>query len=108
MYFEKKVTDVLFCQICEFRLDIPKILPCGENICSLCETSIQVNDQMFDCLACKEKHKIPENGLIVNKSLLKILSAKLTRVSRGKAFDSLLKLLDEIEKKHSFLKHGIE
>ncbi len=43
-----------------------------------------------------------------SKSLLKILSTKLTRVSRGKTFDSLLKLLDEIQKKHSFLKHGIE
>jgi len=108
MYFEKKVTDVLFCQICEFRLDIPKILPCGENICSLCETSIQVNDQMFDCLACKEKHKMPENGLIINKSLLKILSAKLTRVSRGKAFDSLLQSLDDIQNKRCIFKLGIE
>jgi hypothetical protein len=63
---------------------------------------------MFDCLYCNQKHEMPKNGLSVCKSLLKILSTKLTRVSRGKAFDSLLKLLDEIQKKHSFLKHGIE
>ncbi len=79
MYFEtNQVTDVLLCQICECRLDLPKILPCGENICSLCEKNIQVNDQMFDCLVCKEKHKMPENGLIINKPLLKILTAKNT------------------------------
>ena len=109
MYFEtNQVTDVLLCQICECRLDIPKILPCGENICSLCETSIQVNDQIFDCLVCKEKHKMPENGLIINKSLLKMLSAKLTRVSRGKAFDSLLQSLDDIQNKRCLIKLGIE
>jgi len=109
MYFEKnQVTDVLLCQICECRLDIPKILPCGENICSLCEKNIQVNDQMFDCLVCKEKHKMPENGLIINKPLLKILTAKLTRVSRGKAFDSLLKTLDDMQNKHCIIKIGIE
>jgi len=109
MYFETdQVSDALLCKKCEGKLDIPKILPCGEIICSLCETSIQINDQMFDCLYCNQKHEMPKNGLSICKSLLKILSTKLTRVSRGKAFDSLLKLLDEIEKKHSFLKHGIE
>ena len=63
---------------------------------------------MFVCFICNDKHEMPKKGLPNNKLASKILSAKLTRVSRGKAFDSLLKLLDEIHKKHSFLKHGIE
>ena len=109
MYFETdKVSDALLCIKCEGKLDIPKILPCGEIICSLCEASIQVNDQMFHCLYCNQKHEMPKNGLSICKTLLKILSTKLTRVSRGKAFDSLLELLDEIQKKYSYFKHGIE
>jgi len=54
---------------------------------------------MFVCFICEDKHEMPKKGLPNDKSLLKILSAKLTRVSRGNAFDSLLKLLDEIQKK---------
>jgi len=100
MYFETdQVSDALLCKKCEGKLDIPKILPCGETICSLCDTSIQVIDKMYDCLVCKKKHEMPKDGLLFNKLASKILSAKLTRVSRGNAFDSLLKLLDEIEKK---------
>jgi hypothetical protein len=73
------------------------------TICSLCEASIQINNQMFVCFICNDKHEMPKKGLPNNKSLLKILSAKLTRVSRGNAFDSLLKLLDEIPKNIAFL-----
>jgi hypothetical protein len=48
MFFNTfQVNKELLCKNCEGKLDIPKILPCGETICSLCETSIQVNDQIF-------------------------------------------------------------
>ncbi len=80
MFFEtNKVNDVLLCQNCEGRLDMPKILSCGETICSLCETSIQINDRMFDCLVCKEKHKMPKNGLINDKIAMKMLSIEATK-----------------------------
>ena len=86
MYFNAyQVNKELLCSNCEGRLDIPKILPCGETICSLCESSIQINDQIFDCLICKEKHKMPENGFIISKSLSKILAIELSKVSRGEA-----------------------
>jgi hypothetical protein len=38
---------------------------------------------MFECLVCKDKHEIPKNGLINNKSLSGILAIELTKVSRG-------------------------
>jgi len=108
MFFNaNQVNKELLCSNCEDKLDVPKILPCGETICSLCETSIQVNDQMFDCLVCKAKHKMPENGFAINKSLSKILAIELTNVSRGEAYNSLMKLLDEIQKKLNLLKLGI-
>jgi len=69
---------------------------------------VQVNnDQMFECLVCKDKHDMPKNGFIINKSLSKILAIELTNVSRGGAYNSLMKLLDDIQKKLNILKLGI-
>jgi hypothetical protein len=107
-YDTHEVDNALLCQQCEGRLDIPKILPCGKTICSLCEITIRINDKMFDCMLCKEKHEMPKNGLLINDTLMKILSIKLQKISRGKAFDSLEIFLNEIQKKHNFIKLGIE
>jgi hypothetical protein len=109
MFFNaNQVNKELLCSNCECRLDIPKTLPCGETICSFCETSLQVNnDQMFECLVCKDKHEMPKNGFKMNKSLSKILAIELTNVSRGGAYNSLMKLLDDIQKKLNILKLGI-
>jgi len=82
---------------------------CGETICTLCETSIQIlENNNFDCLVCKEKHEMPRYGLPILEPLFQLLSKKKAKVSRGKAFHSLLKLLDEIVEKHSLIKLGIE
>jgi hypothetical protein len=110
MFYDSNQIDnlLLLCKNCEGRLEEPKILPCGETICSSCEASIQVNDRIFDCLACKDKHKMPKNGLIFCKPLLKLLSIIPTNVSRGKSYDLLEKLLDEMQKKNNFIKVGIE
>ena len=71
MFYEaKKIDNQLQCKQCEGRLDVPKILPCGETICSFCETSIQVNENnTFDCLICKDKHEMPKNGFLISKAL---------------------------------------
>jgi hypothetical protein len=110
MFYDSNQMDneLLLCKHCEGRLVEPKLLPCGETICSSCEASIQVNDRMFDCLVCKDKHDMPKNGLPINKSLFKLLSFMPTNVSRGKSYDLLEKLLDEMQKKTSFIKIGIE
>ena len=112
MYFEtNQVNDILSCQQCEGRLDIPKMLPCGKTICSFCAPlnllSIS-NDNKFDCLVCKQKHDVPKDGLPINEALLKMLSVKLIRVSRGKAFDVLEQSLNDIQKKYGYIKRGIE
>jgi len=51
---------------------------------------------------------MPENGFIINKSLSKILALELSKVSRGEAFDSLTKLLDNLQKKSNLIKLGID
>ena len=108
MYFNlDKINNALLCKYCEGKLDIPKCLPCGEAICSICESLIH-NQDKFDCLICKKKHDMPQDGLPIMKPLLEILSVRPNKVSRGNAFDSLQKLLDEIQKKHNFIKLGIK
>ena len=62
-YDTAKVDIALLCKHCEGRLDIPKILPCGETICSYCVSSIQINLNVFDCLVCKQQHERPSKGL---------------------------------------------
>ena len=109
MYFDlDKINNALICKYCEGKLDVPKNLPCGETICSICETLIHIQDNKFDCSVCKEKHEMPIKGLPIMKTLLEILSVKPNKVSRGNAFDSLQKLLDEIQKKHNFIQLGIK
>jgi hypothetical protein len=107
-YDSNQIDNELLCKNCEGRLHEPKILPCGEIICSLCERCIQVNDRIFDCIACKQKHEMPKNGLIICKPLLKLLSIMPANVSRGESYDLLEKLLNEMQKKTSFIKLGIE
>jgi hypothetical protein len=110
MFFEtNQVNDILICEQCKGRLDLPKILPCGKTICSFCAplNLLSTIDNKFDCLVCKNKHEVPRDGLPNNEALLKMLSIKPTRISRGKLFDSLQNSLDDIRKKNSFIEHGI-
>ncbi len=44
------------------------------------------------------------NGLPLNAALKDLLSYKPIKVSRGKLYDSLLKSLDDIQKKHNLMK----
>jgi hypothetical protein len=109
MYFEaNQVNNILICQQCQGKLEGPKILPCGETICSFCVSSIQTNLNIFNCLVCKQQHEMPKNGLPDNKVALKMLSVKPIKVFRGEAVDLLEKKLDDILKKHKLIKYSIE
>jgi len=109
MFYDiNQVDNAMLCQHCEGRLEEPKILPCGETICSFCEASMQINDGIFDCLVCKEKHEMPKNGLPNNKAILKMLSIKPTKVSRGKAFDKFQESLNDIRISINLIKNGIK
>jgi hypothetical protein len=68
MYFnEEQINSLLLsCKYCESRLDEPRILPCGENICSICSSSIKVTENEFECLVCKMKHEMPKLGRFVH------------------------------------------
>jgi len=110
MFFDlNKIGDLLDCKNCEVRLDEPRLLPCGNSICSYCVSSIQVNkDKEFECLVCHEKHKMLENGLPINIALKKLLSCKPANVSRGSAYDSLQATLKCSINKRNILKHSLD
>jgi len=109
MFFDPhQVNNLLNCKMCDGRLNDPKLLPCGSNICSYCAASIKLNGKQYDCLVCSGQHKMPKKGLPQNNLAAEMLSFKPIKVSRGKLFDSLQKSLNDIQKKHAFIKLGIE
>ena len=103
MYFDsKQVNNLLNCIKCEGRLDEPRILPCGNSICSYCSSSFQLaNNKEFQCLICNELHEMPQKGLPISKVLVELLSFESINVSRGKAFDSLQQIMIDILKKQN-------
>jgi len=108
MFFEtNQVNEALLCINCEGKLEEPKVLPCGETICSFCVTSLKIVDKMFDCVACKQKHEMPKDGLLNNKAFLRMLSIKPIKISRGKAFDNLQESLRNVLMNINLIKIGI-
>ena len=67
-----KIKNIIKCKVCSSLVtEEPKILPCGETICSMCSNyEIEVVKNEFDCSVCKKKHEMPKEGLPINKSLL--------------------------------------
>lgn len=109
MFFDPhQVNNLLYCKNCEARLDEPRLLPCGESIFSVCVQSIKLIGKQYDCLVCSNKHKMPKNGLHINKALAEMLSFKSIDVSRGEAFDSLQVTLNDLFNKSSILKHRLD
>jgi hypothetical protein len=108
MYYNKnKVINILNCKNCLERLDEPKILPRGETICSFCTSSLVIVDKMFDCLVCKQKHKMLKNGLLINKSILEMLSIEPTKVSKDKVFVTFQDSLNNIQKNINLITNGV-
>ena len=109
MYFDsKQVNNLLNCIKCEGLIDEPRLLPCGNSICSYCSSSIQLaNNKEFQCLICNELHEMTQKGLPINKVLVNLLSFEPINVSRGKAFDSLQQIMIDILKKQNVFKHRL-
>jgi len=97
MFFDPNTVNTLLdCRNCGGRLDEPKLLLCGNSICTVCASSIQVTNNEFQCLVCNDKHDMPKNGLPLNNALKELLSCTPTNVSRGRAFDELQEPLKDL------------
>ncbi len=100
MFFEEeKINEILKCSSCDEKLVDPKILPCGEFVCSRCVSSIHVNFNKFQCIVCNKSHTMPEEGLPTNKKLLTLITLHPAEVSRGKICKNLKMSLQEMKKK---------
>ena len=67
IYFDPdQVNGILNCKKCDERLDEPKLLPCGNSICSSCASSLKLNTGDDKCLVCSNKHKMIANSLPIN------------------------------------------
>ena len=77
-----QIRRLLACKKCKNEFDVPKILPCGENICIGClrevtesfrSWDITQRHLQFDCPICDNKHNLPKLGEFdTNYTLIKI------------------------------------
>ena len=95
MFYEvDKIESNLICPHCNDRFKTPRILPCGKNMCQncvddLCESLKKQTpnddeeiEQRIKCPLCKKKHRVPEEGFILNEFIVKTLELKPQKVYR--------------------------
>ncbi len=65
--------ELLKCRFCDTQFDMPKILTCGNNICTRCIHSLK--SSTFKCAYCQQEHKLSRNldEMITNFSVLNLL-----------------------------------
>ena len=106
MFYEvDQIEKILNCRKCNNGYDVPKILPCGENVCQTClnqviesfrSWDITQSHLQFSCPICECKHDIPEFGAFrTDLTIQRILQEKPREVWRGERIDLLKKYLHE-------------
>ena len=105
MFFSKNlIYESLKCINCKQRLDEPRLLPCGETICSRCLSLINLTEHNFICFVCTKEHVMPVNGLPVNKLALNFYTLQPIQFSRGADADKLRNLIDKAKKKKDYIR----
>ena len=72
-YGESEINNILNCPMCQARYDEPKILPCGQIICSYCVANL---DKEFNCSFCSKVHVVPNESFQTCVLISKLLSIK--------------------------------
>lgn len=119
MYFSANdIIENLKCPICDFlfeRKREPRVLPCGNCVCSKCLAFIRNQKNtyasIFRCVLCKKIHQIPKNGFSSCKPLIKILYTKPNKLQLLEENDIkyTMNLIENKIKTCDFkLKHGQE
>lgn len=88
-------------------LDDPRLVPCGDIVCSQCQATIYVNNRQFNCILCNKTHFMPDEGLPVVKLALNLLSLQPSEVYRSPSVEELKERLDTMRQKINALSFGI-
>jgi hypothetical protein len=118
MFFqEHDINELLNCQQCKKRFEDPRVLSCGESICSNClveligQQSVNLKGKL-KCCYCTKEHVVPEEGFPTSKHLEKLLTKRPNEIYRNemvKDFKTLLKTIKvEIKNLDDILNGGIE
>ena len=110
---EAEVDEEFCCSFCEERFsDVIKFIPdCGNNICGRCYEDLKedVDEQTkeYKCVACKEIHTLPPNGLRDNKALMIAVKKmkppeKALHPNAIKLRDLVKQVQDQMEKLQTF------
>lgn len=64
---------------CKELLVEPVTIACGNSVCKrhLGELLDSASDNKFQCDVCFKKHRVPEEGFVVNKHMLNALDIRL-------------------------------
>ncbi|CAF1018971.1 unnamed protein product [Brachionus calyciflorus] len=93
------------CPKCNKNIDLPRVLPCGETICSKCITS----SGLFECFFCKFNHQVPKEGFPLNKILLKSFDLFKNCLEKNcNDYNELVDGLNDLEKKFENFKNAHE
>lgn len=108
-YQESQISSYLNCKKCNERLDEPKLLPCGFNLCNSCSSSLKLNNdkQSFECPLCSKTHNLPSEGLPTVKALHEILALKPNEVHRSDNVNLLKHSLNDLNEKIEHISNGL-
>ncbi len=84
--------ETFSCEICKKYYELPVMLPCGNSIC----LEHVLDSKVYKCKLCGHDHVVPEGGLELNKSLLKVLNLNLHLSPKQKAVKEALKSFEAI------------
>jgi len=81
----------LDCPQCQQRYIRPRLLPCGQSLCSFCikVATVDFTDE-FRCDSCGNIHLVPENGFPIDHKLIEELNKKPSTSSEINFFKTIL------------------
>jgi hypothetical protein len=94
--------DILNCGICKNKIQDPRLLPCGESVCSKCTVN------MNRCHHCDKAHETPNEGFPKVIALQKLLKLKDKEILGAKYLAELKTLLDSINSKKQAIETILE
>lgn len=102
-------TVILDCPVCRKKYTLPRILPCGNVVCSGCVVSVTKSlnkHYQFKCSLCDEIHDLPKKGFPICKQFQSMLTPHDT--CQNTTADTLKKHLKDVKKKIRDLNNMLE